>query len=513
MFSFINIFTALFATMGPIKVLIVFAEKTRHLDGAVRRRIAVKAVIVATVVGLLFIFFGQFLMQLFKFSLGALTIAGGLILLLFALQMVLSEEEHEETEYGVEEAEKAAIYPLAVPLMASPMGIVVLTVASATKSVTDQQILDLIVAFLIVMAINLLALLLEDRIMHYISPEVLQVAHRILGILLVVRYAQAIMVPFLLSLFIAVIAAVPVDWLKKRGVSVPIAVGIVLVAALLIQILLGLMLGATVTEFTEALPGYQERLDGLMAGLSAWLLDKGIDITETGLADILDPQAALGFANTLMVGVGDVVSNAMLIMFTVLFMLLEAWSFPAKLDAMQGVRGGDLVAQFAKVMESTKHYVGAKALTSLATGVLVGVGLALVGLDFAVLWGFLAFALNFIPNIGSIIAAVPAVLLSLLQLGPVETLIVIAIYLVVNTVIGSIIEPGLMGRRVGLSTLTVFLSLVFWGWLLGPVGMLLSVPLTMVIKFAAQASEKTRWIAVLLAPAPQVEAADKSAVE
>lgn len=335
----------------------------------------------------------------------------------------------------------------------------------------------------------------------------------ILAILLVVRYAQAIVVPLLLSLFIAVIASVPVDWLKKRGVTVPVAVAIVLVLALLIQVLLALMLGATVTQFTEALPGYQVRLDGYMASLSAWLLDKGIDITETGLEEILDPSVALGFANTLMVGVGDVVSNTMLIMFTVLFMLLEAWSFPAKLDAMQGVRGGDLVAQFAKVMESTKHYVGAKALTSLATGVLVGIGLALVGLDFAVLWGFLAFALNFIPNIGSIIAAVPAVLLSLLQLGPVETLIVIAIYLAVNTVIGSIIEPGLMGRRVGLSTLTVFLSLVFWGWLLGPVGMLLSVPLTMVIKFAAQASEQTRWIAVLLAPAPQEDVPDKSAAE
>ena len=192
----------------------------------------------------------------------------------------------------------------------------------------------------------------------------------------------------------------------------------------------------------------------------------------------------------------------MLIMFTVLFMLLEAWTFPAKLNAMQGVRGGDVMAEIAKVIDSTKNYIVMKALTSLATGILVGIGLAWVGLDYAVLWGFLAFALNFIPNIGSILAAVPAVLLSLLQLGPVETLIVIAIYLVANTVIGSIIEPAVMGRRVGLSTLAVFLSLVFWGWLLGPVGMLLSVPLTMVIKFAAQTSDQTQWLAVLLAPAP-----------
>ena len=324
----------------------------------------------------------------------------------------------------------------------------------------------------------------------------------ILAILLVARYARGIMVPFLLSLFIAIIMSVPVDLLRKRGVSVPIAVGIVLLLTIVIEVLLALMLGSTVSQFTEALPSYQARLNEMADGFSAWLLNKGINVTETGILEVLDPKLALGFANTLMLGVGEVLSNAVLIMFTVLFMLLEAWSIPAKLHAMQGVRGGAVLAEFAKVINSTKHYIAMKALTSLATGILVGVGLAWVGLDFAVLWGFLAFALNFVPNIGSIVAAVPAVLLSLLQLGPLDTLIVIAIYLGANTVIGSIIEPGVMGRRVGLSTLVVFMSLVFWGWLLGPVGMLLSVPLTMVIKFAAQTSEQTQWLAVLLAPAP-----------
>lgn len=335
----------------------------------------------------------------------------------------------------------------------------------------------------------------------------------ILAILLVVRYAQSIVVPFLLSLFIAIIMAVPVDVLRKRGMSVPIAVGIVVLLTIVLEVLVAWMLGNTVTQFSEALPGYQARLNELLDGFSAWLLNIGINVADTGILAALDPKVALNFANTLMLGVGQVLSNAMLIMFTVLFMLLEAWTFPAKLNAMQGVRGGDVMAEIAKVIDSTKNYIAMKALTSLATGILVGLGLAWVGLDYAVLWGFLAFALNFIPNIGSILAAVPAVLLSLLQLGPVETLIVIAIYLGANTIIGSIIEPGLMGRRVGLSTLVVFLSLVFWGWLLGPVGMLLSVPLTMVIKFAAQASEQTRWLAVLLSPAPEVDVPDKSTAE
>jgi len=324
----------------------------------------------------------------------------------------------------------------------------------------------------------------------------------ILAILLVMRYAQAIVVPFLLSLFIAIIAAEPVNWLKKRGVSVPVAVSIVLVLVVLFEVLLALMLGGTINQFTEALPQYQVRFKEITEGLSAWLLSRGLDVSNTGILEVLDPKSALAFANSLMLDIGEVMSNAVLIMFTVLFMLLEAWSFPAKLHAMEGVRGGEVLAELVKVIDSTKDYVAMKALTSLATGILVGIGLAMVGLDFAVLWGFLAFALNFIPNIGSVLAAVPPVLLSLLQLGPAKTLIVIAIFLVANTVIGSVVEPSLMGRRVGLSTLTVFMSLVFWGWLLGPAGMLLSIPLTMVIKFAAQTSEQTRWFAVLLAPAP-----------
>ena len=335
----------------------------------------------------------------------------------------------------------------------------------------------------------------------------------ILAILLIVRYAQSIVVPLLLSLFIAIVMAVPVDLLRKRGISVPLAVAIVVFLTIVFEVLVAWMLGNTVTQFSEALPGYQARLNELTQGFSIWLQSKGINVAESGILEALDPKEALNFANTLMLGVGQVLSNAMLIMFTVLFMLLEAWTFPAKLNAMQGVRGGDVMAEIAKVIDSTKNYIAMKALTSLATGILVGLGLAWVGLDYAVLWGFLAFALNFIPNIGSILAAVPAVLLSLLQLGPVETLIVIAIYLGANTIIGSIIEPGLMGRRVGLSTLVVFLSLVFWGWLLGPVGMLLSVPLTMVIKFAAQASEQTRWLAVLLSPVPEVDVPDKSTAE
>jgi AI-2 transport protein TqsA len=124
--------------------------------------------------------------------------------------------------------------------------------------------------------------------------------------------------------------------------------------------------------------------------------------------------------------------------------------------------------------------------------------LSLIGVDFAPTWGLLAFLLNFIPNIGSIIAAVPAILLALIQLGLPSALLTLLGYLVVNITIGNFLEPRVMGRSLGLSTLVVFLSLLFWGWVLGPIGMVLSVPLTMIAKIALAANEDTRWLAVLL---------------
>ena len=141
----------------------------------------------------------------------------------------------------------------------------------------------------------------------------------------------------------------------------------------------------------------------------------------------------------------------------------------------------------------------ADLLTSLVTGLLVTLVLWIIEVDFPVLWGLLAFLLNFVPNIGSIIAAVPAVLLALIQLGPGAATAATVAYLAINIIMGNVVEPRFMGRGLGLSTLVVFLSLVVWGSLLGPVGMFLSVPLTMTAKLALEANPATAWIAVVCA--------------
>ena len=190
-------------------------------------------------------------------------------------------------------------------------------------------------------------------------------------------------------------------------------------------------------------------------------------------------------------------------------MMLEASVFSQKI-LLIGDDTGKTMQKITGFLDNTQRYMAIKTLTSLITGILVTISMALVGVDYAVLWGFLAFVLNFIPNIGSIIAGVLAVLMTLIQLGVGPAVTVAVIFLAINILIGNLLEPRIMGRGVGLSTLVVFLSLIFWGWMFGPIGMLLSVPLTMLVKFAAEANEDTRWFAILLSSSPDeyVEQAD-----
>jgi predicted PurR-regulated permease PerM len=212
----------------------------------------------------------------------------------------------------------------------------------------------------------------------------------------------------------------------------------------------------------------------------------------------------MGFVGGLVGGLSDLIGNSFLIVLTVVFILFEASVFPAKLAAI--ARSDDEVSpeESSRIIDSVRHYVAIKTMVSALTGVLITIALLILGVNYAVLWGILAFLLNYVPNIGSIIAAVPAVVLALVDQGLGTALWTAAVFLVVNTVVGNVIEPKVMGRGLGLSTLVVVLSLVFWGWVLGPVGMILSVPLTMTAKIVMESRTDTRWLAVLLgARAPE----------
>ncbi|RPI72204.1 MAG: AI-2E family transporter [Geobacteraceae bacterium] len=220
---------------------------------------------------------------------------------------------------------------------------------------------------------------------------------------------------------------------------------------------------------------------------------------DTILIEFVHPGAVMNLTARLLAELGSALSNMVLILLTVVFILLEASSFPVKLRAVLG-HPEQVFPQFTRFVVDIERYMVIKTLISLATGLLVGIWLTILGVDFPILWGFLAFLLNYVPSVGSTIAAIPAVLLALIQLGIGSAGMAIAGYMVVNFILDGVVSTRLMGQRLGLSTLVVFLSLVFWGSLLGPVGMVLCIPLTMTLKFACENNKGTQWIAVLLGP-------------
>ncbi len=311
------------------------------------------------------------------------------------------------------------------------------------------------------------------------------------------RAAQSIIIPTLLSAFLAILCAPIVVFLARR--KVPTVAAVLLVVLLVMAMLAGVgtILGGSVNGFTEAIPRYQSRMNGLIETSGAWLAAKGVRVSALNLGDIADPGQFMGVIGKTLGGLVAALSNTFLVLLTLVFILLEAAGFPAKLNAI-AADGDAALERYSGMMAQVQQYLFIKTVLSLVTGILVGVWLAILGVDFPVLWGLIAFLLNYVPNLGSIIAAIPAVLLALVQLGVGYSVAAAAGYLVVNVAIGNVIEPQLLGRRLGLSTLVVFLSLVFWGWVWGPVGMLLSVPLTMIVKIMLEHTQDLRWIAILL---------------
>jgi AI-2 transport protein TqsA len=317
-----------------------------------------------------------------------------------------------------------------------------------------------------------------------------------------IRAAEVILVPFLLAAFIAIISASPMFWLQKKGAPTWLSLFIVILGVLLIGLLMSAMIGTSVRDFSKDLPIYQAKLKIQTTAIIAWLDKTGIDISRPALVEIFDPGAAMKLAAAVLNGLGNALANTFLILMTVIFILLEASSFPAKLQQILGDPDSSL-GNFEKFLDTVKQYMAIKTGISLATGICITIWLTILGVDYSLLWGLLAFLLNYVPAIGSIIAAIPAVLLAAVQIGTGTSLLAAGGYITINVLMENVIEPRFMGKGLGLSALVIFLSLTFWGWILGPIGMLLSVPLTITAKIALDSREDTKWIALLLGPETQ----------
>jgi predicted PurR-regulated permease PerM len=338
----------------------------------------------------------------------------------------------------------------------------------------------------------------------YRGTRVLVIAAALVIIIGGVNQAQSVLVSFLVAVFLAVIGTPPVLWLERKRIPSVVAVLLVVSGMVTILLMIGAVVGASLNSFYAELPVYQARLQEHVSIFQVFLATKGIRGMDKILLGYVNPGAVMSLTARMLAELGLALSNIILILLTVAFILFEASSFPVKLRAVLG-HSQRTFPQFTRFVGDIERYVVIKTLISLATGILVGIWLFILGVDFPVLWGFLAFLLNYVPNVGSTVAAIPAVLLALIQLGMGHAALAAAGYMAVNFMLDNVIGARLMGRRLGLSTLVVFLSLIVWGSLLGPIGMVLCIPLTMTLKFACESSEDTRWIAMLLGREPSTE--------
>ncbi len=311
------------------------------------------------------------------------------------------------------------------------------------------------------------------------------------------RAAESLVSPFLMAIFIAVLVTPPMNWLKKKGLSQNLSMTAVLLGLVISMGALIALMAGSLRGFRADLPFYHQRLGELTGNAIDALSRYGLLIDKSTFVDAVNPAAVMGYASDAFSSLGGTLTNGFLILLLVVFILGELELVPAKLRRITP-NSAKVTGRYSLIMENLNDYMGIKSITSLGTGVFIGIYLAVLGVDYPLLWALLAFLLNFVPNIGSVIAAIPAVLLAIIQLGPASALWAAGGYFLVNNVVGNWLEPRLMGQTLGLSTFVVFLSLVFWGWVLGPVGMFLSVPLTMALKVSLESNEDTYALGVML---------------
>jgi predicted PurR-regulated permease PerM len=347
------------------------------------------------------------------------------------------------------------------------------------------------------------------RVMSASRPEVLP-----RGLLLLLGAAAAVIVlagaravadilgPVFLALVLTVLVHPVRVMLTKRHAPAWLATILCIIGVYLILITLAVAMVLAAARFVALLPTYQNDLQSLLDSLASTLDKVGVTQRQiddfTGSLDLSRlSDLVLGIAG----GLVSITSNLVLIFTIVLFMALDASTFPAKLAAATDHTG--LATSFHDFAAGTRTYLLVSTVFGLIVAVIDSATLALLGVPLPLVWGLLAFITNYVPNIGFIIGLVPPAVLALLEGGPGLMLAVIVAYCVINFVLQSVIQPKFVGDAVGLSVSITFLSLVFWAFVLGPLGALLAVPLTLLVKAVLiDADPRNAWLVPLLSSKP-----------
>lgn len=313
------------------------------------------------------------------------------------------------------------------------------------------------------------------------------------------KVAAPMIAQFLMALFIAVVCTPAIRFLESKKLPKALAVSLVLIGFLLLVSLVVYLVGDSVQKFTLNKAVYAAKFSQQLAALTDWLVSLGLPAQHLEISSIVEKTDFMSLISRVLGGIGVIFSDFFIIFLMVAFILSEITSFPNKFKRAFANHETQMI-HVNQMLGKIRHYLAIKTAASLLTGVMIALCLLFIGVDYPFLWGMLAFLLNYIPNIGSIIAAIPALMLAQVQLGSAAALWTAISFFAINNLVGNLLEPRFMGKMLGLSTFVVFLSLIFWGWIFGSVGMFLSVPLTMTIKIMLETNPSTAWLAIMLGP-------------
>ena len=281
---------------------------------------------------------------------------------------------------------------------------------------------------------------------------------------------------------------------------------LMLASAVLLLGVLALALLISVAQLAALVPEYSDQITDAVANAGNTLKDNGVDQAQIdAVVNALDPGQLIDVALSVLSGTLGLLTDLFFLITVLLFMAFDTDSTRSNLRAL-GDRFPDPIAALDNFARGTRSYMGVSASFGLVVAVIDGVALYLLDVPGAFVWAVLAFVTNFIPNIGFIIGVIPPALISLLDSGPGLMVTVIIVYSVINFVIQSIIQPRVVGDSVGLSPTLTFLSLVFWTWVVGPVGALLAVPFSLLTKaLLVEADPRGRWALPLISGKPETE--------
>lgn len=343
---------------------------------------------------------------------------------------------------------------------------------------------------------------------HSISKfNVTEAASWLLVIILatfILRTLNFLFIPLCFAILFCYALGIPLDFLKRFHLPGFVRIILVVGVVLLLIFILGKLVVLNVADFQARLPEYEEKFwDYANILLSRFDIsrEQANEAIQSFFSKIKQNQFSFGsLVKSFSGSFFSFLGNLMWVLLFMAFILAERESFTRRLISQLGPDdSGPILESIDKINRSVQHYLGLKTLISFLTGALVTIVLGVAGVDFALLWGVLTFVLNFIPTIGSIVAILPPITITLFQSGSIgKTLIITVLLMSIQFTVGNVLEPKMMGKGLNLSPLVVLFSLIFWGWLWGIPGMLLSVPLTAAIRIAMEQIDATKTVAVLI---------------